>query len=144
MKDTKRELMERLWAMEKANPTIKINFPNDVLPILQKYANRKQEHFIMVSLDGSHSIIKTRVITKGILNRTIIHPREIFRPAIMDSAMSIILCHNHPSGKPKPSKEDQEITKRLKDAGKIIGINVIDHIIISKTGYYSFLEEDTL
>jgi DNA repair protein RadC len=140
MTDNKRELLNRLWAMEKANPITKIRMPSDILPLLQKYANRKQEEFIVITLDGQHALIKIRSITKGLVNRTIAHAREIFRPAILDNAVSIIIAHNHPSGNAEHSPEDDEITKRMKDAGKLLGINVLDHIIISKGGYFSYLE----
>ena len=138
------ELIKKLMAMEAAEKTIEVTAPSDILPAVEKYRNRKQEHFIVATLDGAHQIIHTRVVSKGIVNRTLVHPREIFRKAITDNASSIIAIHNHPSGNPAPSSQDIEITKRIKDAGEIIGIDLLDHIVIAKYGYYSFLEEGRL
>ena len=95
-------------------------------------------------MNGSHEIIKVRTISKGLVNRTLVHPREVYRMAIKDNAAAIILTHNHPSGNPAPSIEDIEITNRMISAGKIIGIEVLDHVVIAKKGYYSFLEEGQL
>ncbi len=125
-----------------ANYSIKVTTPKDVLPILRRYRNYKQEAFICITLNGSHNIITVRIISIGILNRTLVHPREVFVGAIKDHAAAVILCHNHPSGNIDPSEEDIQITKRLKDAGSILGIEILDHIIIGKIpDYYSFLEE---
>jgi len=135
------ELIKKLMALEAAEKTNKITAPSDILPLVEKYRNRKQEHFMVATLDGSHKVIRVRVVSKGILNRCLVHPREIFRKAITDNAASIIAIHNHPSGNPNPSPEDIEITNRLKAAGEIIGIEVLDHVVIGKYGYYSFLEE---
>lgn len=100
----------------------------------------EQEHFVVITVNGAHKIINTHTITKGILNKTMIHPREVFRVAITDNASAIILIHNHPSGQLEPSEEDRAITRRLKDAGELIGIPVLDHMIIAGSGYYSFVE----
>lgn len=140
----KSELIKELMALEALEPTIKITTPEDILPVFAKYRNRKQECFLVATLNGAHEVIRVRVITKGIVNRTLVHPREIFRKAITDNATAIILCHNHPSGNTDPSGEDIQITDRIKSAGKIIGIEVLDHIIISRKGFYSFLEEGKL
>ena len=110
--------------------------------IKHKYERKRREHFYVLTLDNSQQIIRIHIVSIGILNKTIVHPREIFIPAIKDNACSIILAHNHPSGSNKSSREDCEITERLCKVGEIIGISVIDHVIISKTGYYSFLEEE--
>jgi DNA repair protein RadC len=141
---SKEYLLNELFALETANPVKKITAPSDILPAVWEYAEKNQEHFIVTSLNGAHEVIETRVCSIGLLNRTLVHPREIFRQAIIDSAAAIIIIHNHPSGNLEPSQEDNEITKRIKDAGIIIGIEVLDHIIISKCGYYSFLEEGKL
>lgn len=120
----------------------KISSPSDVYPLLTKYHRKKQEHFLVLTLDGSHNVIRINIATIGILNRAIVHPREIFITAIKDNSASIIIAHNHPSGNLEPSREDREITKRLCKAGEILGIEVLDHVIISKKGYYSFLEDN--
>ena len=140
----KTELIKQLMAMESAELGTKITTPTDLLPELEKYRDRPQEEFILLTLNGAHEIIKVRSITKGLVNRTLIHPREIFRPAIMDNSAAIIIAHNHPSGNSEPSTEDIAITTRLKDAGILLGIEVLDHLIVSKKGYYSFLENGKL
>ena len=119
----------------------KISSPSDVYPLLAHYGDRQQEYFFSISLNGAHEVIKIRTISKGILNRAIIHPREVFTDTIADRAASIVVAHNHPSGNLEPSREDREITLRLKDAGNILGIQLLDHIVFSHSGYYSFLEE---
>ncbi|MGL1892190.1 MAG: JAB domain-containing protein [Spirochaetaceae bacterium] len=119
---------------------VKISYPTDLLPCLKRYRCLEKEHFIVATLDGSHQVIGVRLISIGILNRTLIHPREVFKQAILDNAASVILVHNHPSGNTDPSPEDKAVTQRLVDAGELIGIKVIDHIIISKNNYYSFTE----
>jgi DNA repair protein RadC len=117
-----------------------IMMPSDTLKLLARYAKKAQEHFIIISLDGAHKPIRTRVITIGLVNKTMIHSREVYRQAIKDNAVAVILAHNHPSGNIEPSLEDIEITRRLKDAGETIGIQVLDHVIIGKFGSYSFAE----
>jgi DNA repair protein RadC len=104
----------------------------------------KQEHLIVLSLDGAHRLIAKRLISIGTLNASLVHPREVFADPITDRAASIIAIHNHPSGTLEPSEADRQVTKRLKDAGNLLGIQLLDHVIITKTGYYSFSDEDNL
>ncbi len=122
----------------------KISYPTDILPAVRHFVTRPQEYFIVISLNGAHEIIKTRVVSIGILNRTIIHPREVFSDSIKERAASIILCHNHPSGNLEPSSEDIEVTKRLVESGELLGIKVLDHIIFFFSDYYSFTENGKL
>lgn len=136
----KKDLIKMLSEMEAKEPTKKITRPSDIVSMLAMYVKKTQEHFIVITLNAANEIIKKRVITKGLVNRTMIHPREVFRQAIKDNAVSVILAHNHPSGNVNPSKEDDDITKKLRQAGEVIGINVLDHIIIGKNGYYSYKE----
>lgn len=119
---------------------LKISFPPDVLPLIQHYADRKQEHFLCVSLNGANEVIASRVVSVGLVNKTQVHPREVFAEPITDRAAAIIAAHNHPAGDLLPSKEDMEITKTLSAAGKLLGIRLLDHIIFNRKGYYSFLE----
>lgn len=140
----KLELIKELMAIEAAETPIKITGPDHILPAVEEWREAAQEHFIVTTLNGAHEIIKTRVVSIGLINRTLVHPREVFNNAITDNAAAIILCHNHPSGNVEPSTEDIKITARLKQAGIIIGIEIMDHIIIAKRGYYSFLEEGKL
>jgi len=119
---------------------VKISFPPDVVPLIKHFADRKQEHFICVSLNGANEVINTRIVSVGLVNKTQVHPREVFADPITDRASAIIIAHNHPSGDLKPSKEDIAITKRLKAAGDTLGIRLLDHIIFNQKSYYSFLE----
>jgi DNA repair protein RadC len=115
-----------------------IKIPEKAYDIFKKIAAKPQEYFAVLTLSCSHAPIKFHIVTIGLLNRTVVHPREIFRPAILDNAAAVIIGHNHPSGDVDPSTEDEEITERLKKAGEIIGIKVLDHLIVSKKCFYSF------
>lgn len=133
------------FSRRRLSPSItKVTYPTDILPAVRHYVTRPQEYFIVISLNGAHEIIKTNVVSIGILNRTLIHPREVFSDAIKDRAASLILTHNHPSGNLSPSKEDKEVTKRLIDAGELLGIKVLDHIIFSDNNYFSFTENSII
>lgn len=121
----------------------KISVPADAVKCLEVFRNQSVENFVVITLDGAHSVINTHLITIGLVNRTIIHPREVFRVAILDNASGIILAHNHPSGITSPSREDIEVTQRMIKAGEVIGIAVLDHIIIGKDAYTSLAEEGT-
>lgn len=123
---------------------IKISFPPDVLPIIQHYADRKQEYFICISLNGANEVIASRVVSVGLVNRTQVHPREVFADPITDRATAVIVAHNHPSGNLTPSDEDISVTRQLKSAGETLGIKLLDHIIFNRRGYYSFLEKEQL
>jgi len=121
------------------NNIVKITCAKDVFDYMQpKIGHLKQEVFVVILLDSKNNIIKEETIAKGTLNSTLIHPREIFKPAIKESANSIILVHNHPSGDPTPSEQDKEVTEKLIEAGKAINIELIDHVVIGKNDYKSF------
>jgi DNA repair protein RadC len=122
---------------------IKVLSAADVLPLVNHLADRKQEHFICVSLNGAHEVIATRVITVGLLNTAQVHPREVFSDVLTDRAAAVIFAHNHPSGDVTPSAEDIRATELLCTAGETLGIAVLDHIIFSRRGYTS-LEEKSL
>jgi len=115
--------------------------PNDVHREMKDYRNHKQEHFVVFYLDSRNGEIASLVVSIGTLNASIIHPREVFEPAIAHSAAQIIIAHNHPSGDPEPSEDDIMITKRLSEAGKIIGIEIVDHVVVSHNGWVSFKEK---
>lgn len=118
----------------------KISKPADIVPLIAHYNDRIQEHFFTISLNGAHEVIAVRVVSVGLVNRTIVHPREVFADPLTDRAAALIVAHNHPSGNVEPSQEDLEITTRLRNAGEMLGIQVLDHIVFSSAGYYSFLE----
>lgn len=123
---------------------LKIKSPKDILPLIAHYSDRKQEHFLAISINGAKEVINVRIITIGLVNQSQVHPREIFADVLIDRASYIIIAHNHPSGNLIPSKEDVEVTRKIKDASQILGIKLLDHIIFSKKGYYSFEEHDEL
>jgi len=123
---------------------LRISFPPDVLPLIRHFADRKQEHFICASLNGANEVIATRVVSVGLVNKTQVHPREVFADPLIDRASAVIVAHNHPSGSLEPSKEDIDITGQLKSAGEILGIRLLDHIVFNQKGYYSFLESGLL
>lgn len=123
---------------------LKISSPLEVLPLIQHFGDRKQEHFLAISLNGANEVLNVRVVTIGLVNQSQVHPREVFAEALMDRASAIIIAHNHPSGNLTPSKEDIEVTRRIKDAGKILGLKLLDHIIFSTKGSYSFKEDNKI
>ena len=123
---------------------IKITCAKDVLPLLADIATKQQEHFICISLNGANEVIEKRTVTVGLLDRTQVHPREVFCDVIADRAAAVIFAHNHPSGDPAPSQEDQEITRRLKECGEMLAIRVLDHVILGADRYYSFSDKGLL
>lgn len=120
--------------------------PEDIYRLVQHYAfeSPNQECFIAVLLNGAHEIIKPVLVTKGLVNRTLCHPREVFAEAVTERASAIILCHNHPSGNLEPSADDLEVTLRMRKAGQLLGIEVLDHIIFSQVSFRSLAESGEL
>jgi len=135
------ELGKRLLKGKKARIYLK---PKEVWEELKDIRDNKKEHFVIFYLDSRNQEIKREIISIGSLNANLVHPREVFEPAVRNLAAQIILAHNHPSGDPEPSEDDITITKRLVEAGKIMGIEVIDHIIVVKNGFLSFKEKGLL
>lgn len=109
-----------------------------------EFRDCRKEHFLILLLDGKNRIIRRVQISEGSLNQSIVHPREVFIPAVKESAAALILVHNHPTGDPAPSSEDIAITRRLKEAGEIMGIKVLDHIIVGDGEFISFVERGLL
>jgi DNA repair protein RadC len=129
----------------KVKEAMQIRTPESVLPLLKRWRNCRQENFLAITLNGAHKVIKVHHISKGLVNRTIIHPRECLYPAIKDFAVSVIFVHNHPSDSAVSSPEDDTITKRLGMAAEILGINMLDHIIITpNNGFYSYRRDNKL
>lgn len=102
----------------------------------------RRESFHVVLLDGRHRLIDVETVSLGTLTASLVHPREVFREAIRRAAAAMLLVHNHPSGDPSPSAEDRAVTRRLEQAGELLGIRVLDHVIVAEDGYFSFREED--
>jgi len=115
-----------------------IKRPGEIFSLVRHNADRKQERFISLSLNGAHEVMAVRVVTIGLVNRTIVHPREVFADLIQDRAAAFAVAHNHPSGRLSPSPEDDEITSRLLRASEILGLHFLDHVIFSETAWWSY------
>jgi DNA repair protein RadC len=132
------EMGRRYFAPEVAGG--KVTKPDDILPLVAHLRDKRQEHFCCITLNGAGEVLGNRVITVGLLNHSLVHPREVFADAITDRAASIICVHNHPSGSLEPSSQDIAITAQLREAGSLVGIQLIDHVIVTKTGHMSMRE----
>ena len=134
------ELARRI-ACQPLPEAIRIDAPEVVFGHLEpRLRDLKQEVFLVLTLSSSNRLIRIVELTRGILNSALVHPREVFREALTDAAAGILVVHNHPSGDTQPSGEDRQITRRLVEAGELMNIPVLDHIIIGGGGYYSFRE----
>ena len=129
------ELPRKIESPEKAYNAIKT---------ITNVQEEAQEVFGILILNTKHKIVAVHEVSRGTLNSSLVHPREVFKPAVLHNAAAIICFHNHPSGDPESSREDIEVTKRLVEAGKILGIEVLDHIIVSDEGYTSLKERGVM
>ena len=119
--------------------------PNDIFHLIRHYAfDNYQEKLVVIAFNGAQEVIFNKVVTQGLLDRTVVHPREVFAEAIKRRASAIIIAHNHPSGCLEPSEADKEITQRLSLAGNILGVRLLDHLIFTEDGFYSFREHDEI
>lgn len=125
------------------SPGSRYTSPDQIFDTFKFLRNETKEYFIAIHLDGKNRIICIDQVSVGSLNQSIVHPREVFKTSLLSSAAAIIVLHNHPSGDPTPSREDLEITKRLREAGDLLGIRILDHIVIGDT-YISFVERGVL
>lgn len=116
-----------------------IDSPEKAFRQLADIAGKKQEYFVCLTLDGANRLINKRIITIGTLTASLVHPREVYAEAIADRSASVIIAHNHPSGNLQPSDADRAVTERLREAGELLGINLVDHIIITTKGYQSIV-----
>jgi DNA repair protein RadC len=122
-----------------------IRGPDDVVRLVgPKLRKQAREHFLVLLLNARHEVMGQETVSVGSLNASIVHPREVFRTAVLASAASIVLVHNHPSGDPEPSEEDLSITKRLVEAGELLGIGVLDHVIVASRGVVSLRSRQLL
>jgi len=136
------ELSNRLQDYPDGNVKVTIKTPEDVLnQVKGKLRDKKKEHLLILLLDTRNRLIETATVSIGSLDSSIAHPREVFKEAISCSAASIIVVHNHPSGDPQPSDDDIKITQRLVEAGRIVGIDVLDHVIVGDEAYSSIKEK---
>jgi DNA repair protein RadC len=138
----------RLEVVKESNCNYNVESPvsspgaaRDLLNQIFNLEYQSEEVFVVMCMNTKNKIVGAFEVSRGTINASMVHPREVFKRAIAVNAASIIISHNHPSGEVKPSKEDKEVTKRLKDAGNILGIPVLDHLIIGDDRYYSFKEE---
>jgi len=135
------ELGRRLAARRLA-PGTPIRGPGDVFRHFHpRLRHASTERFFVVLLDGRHRVVRHELVSQGTLTASLVHPREVFRPALRASAAAVVLVHNHPSGDPTPSREDREITERLARAGELLGIPVLDHVVVAERGYRSVCED---
>jgi DNA repair protein RadC len=134
------ELGRRAWDVAK----VRIKTPQDIFDVVRHYANRRQERFISISLNGAHEVMAVRVVTVGLVNRTMVHPREVFADPLSDHCCAVCVCHNHPSGELEPSPEDDSITIKLEAAAEVLGIRFLDHLIFSEKSFYSYRKENRL
>lgn len=123
---------------------VKVQTPADILPLVSHLNDKKQEHFLCLTLNGANEVISNRTVTVGLLNHSLVHPREVFADAVTDRAAAVICVHNHPSGTLEPSSQDIAITRQLMDAGDLLGIRLLDHLIVARTGYLSMKERGLL
>ena len=136
------ELANRLEGYSEAGDKPLVKTPEDVASLVRsKLKGKKKEHFLAILLDTRNQLIKVSEISVGSLDTSVVHPREVFKEAIAASAASVIFVHNHPSGDPEASEDDIKLTKRLAEAGEILGIDVLDHIIIGDKKYLSLKRE---
>ncbi len=122
----------------------KITSAQDVYDELKAFSTKQQEYFLVITLDGASHIINTRTVFIGTLNQSLVHPREVFADAIADRSAGIIIAHNHPSGTLSASRADIAVTQRLEEVSKLVGIELLDHVILAKDGFYSFADEGLL
>lgn len=118
--------------------------PSDIFEIIRRFFDAEQERFIVIGVNGAGEVSFSKVVTIGLLDKTLIHPREVFADAIKQRCSSIFIAHNHPSGNLEPSSADLMTTTRLVNAGELLGINVLDHIIFSENEFYSFREHNEI
>jgi len=133
------ELSKRVLLGQQENTTI-VETPEDVYKLSKRIHRLKKEHFLAYLLDARNALIAEETISVGTLTMAVVHPREVFEPAIRHSAAGIVLVHNHPSGDPTPGDEDRRLTERLVQAGKLMGIEILDHVIVTRNGYTSLRE----
>lgn len=132
--------LARRYLMDDERPVI--DSPEKAVELLADIRDKKQEYFVCLTLDGANRLIAKRVVTIGTLTASLVHPREVFADAIADRAASIIVAHNHPSGSLEASQADKDVTSRLAEAGKLLGVTLNDHIIVTKADYKSLLHSE--
>jgi DNA repair protein RadC len=136
------EIGRRLWP--DADPIPLVRGPDTIFELTADIRRSNREHFVGFYLNSRNQVLRREIISIGSLNASIVHPREVYLPAVAMSAASVVLAHNHPSGDPTPSEEDLAITRRLLEAGRILGIDLLDHVVVARESYASFKERRLL
>jgi len=131
--------LARRWGWRREERAL-LDRPESVWRELSSLRGLRKEHFVALFLDACNRLIQQEVVSVGTLTATLVHPREVFSSAVSCAAAGIIVAHNHPSGDPEPSREDRETTRRLSEAGKILGIPLLDHVVVGECRYFSFRE----
>jgi DNA repair protein RadC len=138
------ELGRRLAGRRRA-PGEPVRGPEDVhRHYYWRLRDRRVECFLAILLDSRHRVMRDVEVSTGTLTASLVHPREVFRPALREAAAALVLVHNHPSGDPTPSAEDRAVTRRLAEAGELVGIRVLDHVVVAEQGFYSFRDADEM
>jgi DNA repair protein RadC len=131
----------RRLAQARCRPGVHVHSGADVARVvLETTRSERRESFFVLLLDGRHRILSFRVVSTGSLQSSVVHPREVFAPAIREGAAAIVVAHNHPSGDPTPSAEDRDVTERLREVGQLVGIEVLDHVVVGVERYFSFAD----
>ena len=135
----------RIQYQPTTEPAFKISRPAEVAAFVRKVLyDNSREHLVALFLDGAHQVASFSVVSVGTANSAQVHPREVFQRAVSVGAVALVLAHNHPSGNVQPSEEDQRVTKRMREAGELLGIGLVDHVIVSYSAHYSFKEAGML
>jgi DNA repair protein RadC len=138
------EFVSRVLEVDSSSTLPLVQTTKDIVAQISFLREYKKENFVVLYLNSRNELLNKEIVSVGTLNASLVHPREVFEPATRIFAAQIILAHNHPSGDSGPSEDDLDLTKRMVEAGKILGIEVIDHVIISENNYFSFKEEKML
>lgn len=145
--ETKRVELEKEYSMNRPDLVTIVRSPDDVYDVGTKFMRmheEPEEYMYMLCLNNKNRIIGVFEISHGNVNSSIVSPREVFQKALLANAVNIVMLHNHPSGDPTPSKEDIDVTKRLKDVGEVLGVRVLDHIVVGDARYVSLMEKGYL
>ncbi|MCB2154946.1 DNA repair protein RadC [bacterium] len=126
------------------NPVVKISRSDDVFKLLRDVQQRDRESFFCLHLNTKNEVMAIDEVSRGTVNQSLVHPREVFKAAILSNAHTIIIAHNHPSGDPTPSRQDRDVTRRLVQAGELLGIRILDHVIVGYGDYHSFADNGEL
>lgn len=134
----------RRWALEGLAGEAAFEDPARIWEDMRELRGRRQEHFVAFYLDARNRLIHRETVSIGTLTASLVHPREVFAPAVERRAAALIVSHNHPSGDPRPSRDDRQATRRIARAGRILGIRLLDHVLVTENGYFSFRREGCL